>query len=210
MSRSPLPPRKYYLSVDVESTGSSYSNPVVAIGLFFGPQDGDMDEKRPGAYYNWKKRWALAPLPGQYDEDRCMSEFWSKFPTVMDWIKANARPANDVMIEFMKMCNDMVKVVGEGNITLVSDCPDYDIGRINHLGEVTGTMRNELRYLATNKRHSLVDPSERLDQMGADDACEAWMKKNHPTVKHTHFPDDDAEEAFWQMVYCKQQAITVK
>jgi hypothetical protein len=205
-----LPTRKYYLSIDDESTGSSYSNPIVAIGIFFGPSDGDMDPKRPGAY-SWKKRWALQPLANQYDEARCMVEFWAKFPKVMDWIKANAVPAAAVMIDIMKFCSGVVEIVGEGNITLISDCPDYDIGRINHLGHITGTMQNELRYLGSKTRHSLVDPSERLDQMGADDACAVWMKKNHPTVKHTHFPDDDAEEAYWQMVYCKQHAvITVK
>ncbi len=63
-----------------------------------------------------------------------------------------------------------------------------------------------MRYLDVGVRHSQADPSERLEQLGdgAWDACDAWMAKEHPGVKHTHFPDDDAEHSYWQMVYCDE------
>ncbi len=63
----------YYLSVDIESRGNWFNNPDTAIGLYFGLRAPDAADPLAGSV---KKRWALAPLPGQVDEERCVREFW--------------------------------------------------------------------------------------------------------------------------------------
>ncbi len=61
-----------------------------------------------------------------------------------------------------------------------------------------------VRYLDVNKRHNQRDPGERLSQAGsvAKAGFAAWLQQRAPHAKHTHFPDDDAEQLYWQMVYC--------
>ncbi len=64
----------HYLSLDVETRGVLFNNPVTAIGVYVAPID-PVAAAAPGALVI-KKRWALAPLPGQEDEERCRVEFW--------------------------------------------------------------------------------------------------------------------------------------
>ena len=195
--------RKWYLSIDIEGRGSSLSNPITAIGVFFAPTDDPS--------MALKQRWALQPLPGQVDEARCVREFWSRFPQVDEWIRKNARPAADVMAEFQEWCRAAVATAGTpGNITLVSDCPDYDIGRLDHLGHITGTWNNTIRYLGGTTRHSLVDPSERFEQLvpGAARYYEGWAYerggRTRRLLEPTHFPDDDAEQIYYLQLFCDE------
>jgi hypothetical protein len=201
----PAAPVRYYLCVDIETRGDALYNPVVAIGVYLAPQD----PKRIGqpGVLTEKRRWALRPLPGQTDQKECMDEFWAKFKSVDEWIRANERPAVEVMLELRDWCRQQVQAVGgPKRIELVSDCPDFDLGRLDYLGHATGTWDRPLRYLDSGVRHSAVDPGERLEQLGpqADEAFKRWAAAgNAPAhIKHSHFPDDDAEYNYWQMVYC--------
>ncbi len=63
----------HYLSLDVETRGVLFNNPVTAIGVYVAPID-PVAAAAEGALVI-KKRWALAPLPGQEDEARCVTEF---------------------------------------------------------------------------------------------------------------------------------------
>ena len=190
---------KHYLSLDVETRGVLFNNPVCAIGVYVAPVN---PTQEGGARI--KKRWALAPLPGQEDEARCVTEFWDKFPEVDDWIKKNARPAAEVMALFRGFCHVLATILGARNIIILTDCPDTDLARLDYLGQTTGTWTLPVRYLDIGVRHSQADPSERLEQLGdgAEDAFDAWMAEHHPGVHHTHFPDEDAEHSYWQMIYC--------
>ena len=195
------PPRRWYLSIDIEGRGDGLYNPITAIGVFLAPADGrDIDTMAV------KHRWALLPLPGQTDEARCVAEFWSKFPDVDEWIKANARPAHDVMAEFREWCTDLVEHVAGGprRIDIVTDCPDYDLGRLDHLGHTTGTWDTPTRHLGVGVRHNAMDPSERMEQLGPDAEADfkAYLAIAAPHVKHSHYPDDDAEYCYYMQLYC--------
>jgi hypothetical protein len=84
---------------------------------------------------------------------------------------------------------------------------DSDLGRLHYLGEVaTKTWPTPIRNLGKpNARHGQVDPSERLDALGQRGACEAWIKRNVPGVVHDHRPDNDAEHAYYQMVFLNRK-----
>lgn len=200
-------PTSYLLSIDVESTGDRLNNTVNAIGACFGPADGSWPRDKLIRF-----RGNLKSLPGEVDDPLCMSEFWAKFPSVYQEIQANAEDASAVMLKFLSFCQQLVAEFEDnpdisGKIKIVSDCPDFDLGRLHYLGEVvTKTWPTPIRNLGKpNARHGQVDPSERLDALGKWDECEAWMKRNIPQAVHDHRPDNDAEHSYWQMVYLNRQ-----
>jgi hypothetical protein len=199
--RAPI--RKWYMAIDIEGRGDSLFNPITAIGVFFAPADGkDLD------FLSVKKRWSLLPLPGQTDEARCVDEFWSKFPQVEKTLAAEVRPAHQVMAEFRQWCAEVVAMVGgPKRIVLVTDCPDYDLGRLDQLGHAAGTWDTPIRHLGVGIRHSCCDPSERLEQLGPafEEDFKEWLKKAHPMVKHSHYPDDDAEYCYYMQLYCDER-----
>lgn len=123
------------------------------------------------------------------------------------WIGENARPAADVMKELLTYCQGLLKDLGPRTVTLLTDCPDFDLGRLDELGWRTKTWLDPIRYMGGDTRHSQADPGERLDQLGGDhwDKCKLWIQKQAPHAKHSHFPDDDAEYEYYQMLYCDAQ-----
>lgn len=193
---------KYYLSLNIESTGDRYHNTVNAIGIYWAP----VIPGTPGPVI--KKRWCLKPLPGDQDDPTTMREFWDKFPDVFQTIQAEARPAAEVMLEFRDFLRTGTQARGVKNTTILTDCPDFDLGRLDYLGQLrTGAFDRPVRYMDVGVRHGQADPSERLEQLGAgaEAKFEAWLKEKAPGVKHTHLPDDDAEHSYWQQVYCDEQ-----
>jgi hypothetical protein len=149
-----------------------------------------------------KRRWALKALPGQVDEARCVTEF----PGPDAWIKENARPAAEVMAEFRDWARDTVKRLGAtwSNLTILSDCPHFDLGRLSHLGHVTGTWTNVVEMLDTETRFSTEDPSGRCEEYCSTSTFEEWLKKmGYGHVVHDHYPDHGAEYNCYQMLFCE-------
>lgn len=195
----------YYLSIDIESVGDRFDNTVNAIGACFGPADGSWPRHKLITF-----RGNLKPLPGDTEDPRCMTEFWAKFPRVYEEIQAAAEDASVVMTRFLAYCQQLVATYEDapgtrthGKIKIVTDCPDFDLGRLHYLGEVaTKTWPTPIRTLGKpGARHGQVDPSERLDALGKYKECDAWLARNVPGVVHDHRPEHDAEHSYWQMVY---------
>ena len=114
----------YYLSIDIESTGDRFENPVIAIGACFGPADGSWPRDKLKIF-----RGNLKPLPGDVDNPQCMSEFWAKNQAVYKEIVANAKDAGEVMTDFLHFCQDVVAIYeldpqNPGSIQIVTDRPD--------------------------------------------------------------------------------------
>ncbi len=205
--RGDTPPRKYYLAVDIEGRGDGFDNPITAIGLFFAPTKLPIG---PDDVPSLKRRWALTPLEGQSDERRCIDEFWAKFPDVDAWIKGNAKEPRGVLLEVMETCRSLVEQAGMRNITIVTDCPDYDLGRIDNLLWLLRVRQKPFRFLGTNVCHSVNDPGQRLKQLNAEEGFKYWMREEHPTVKHSHYPDDDAEWCYYMQLFCDQRIPTLR
>lgn len=112
------------------------------------------------------------------------------------------------MTEFRDFLRTQTQAIGVGNTTILTDCADFDLGRLDVLGMLlTGTFQLPIRFCDVGVRHSTADPSERLEQLGAGAEAdfEAWLKARALGVKHTHLPDDDAEHSYWMMVYCDRR-----
>lgn len=191
---TPPPIKKEYLwSIDIESEGDDFNNPIIAIGTCFGPADGSWPRNELIRF-----RGNLKPLPGQVPEQKCMDEFWSKNQDVYQEIKQGERPAEEVMTKLLLHAQQLVAhyedgtgIQGEeaylGRIKLVTDCPDFDLGRLHVLGRLqTNTWTGSIRHMGTPKRRGKVDPGERLDERDLWDQCEEWIKKNHEGVVHDH------------------------
>lgn len=199
----PMATTTYYLSIDIESVGDRFDHSVIAIGACFGPADGSWSRQQL-----IKFRGNLKPLPGDSEDPRCMAEFWAKFPRVYDEIVAAAEDASVVMTRFLAFCQQLVATYEDapganGRIKIVTDCPDFDLGRLHYLGEVaTKTWPTPIRNLGKpGARHGQVDPSERLDALRQREICDYWLGCNVPGVVHDHRPENDAEHSYWQMVY---------
>jgi hypothetical protein len=199
----PIDPMTYYLAIDCEFTGSSARlNSIIAVGVYVGRADG-----KPETGFPRKLFWTLEPMPGEVEEARCMEEFWSQFPNVYAKLTDPQfrRPANVVMAEFKTWCQDLATEIDakNGEIIIVCDCPDSDLGRLDALGQLkTMTWDTPTRYLGGKTRRSVCDPSERIAMLpDGEDKFKEWLKKKAPLVKHTHFPDDDAEECYWMQLF---------
>jgi hypothetical protein len=197
----------YYMSLDIESEGDGYDNPVIAIGAVFGPADGSWPRAELKRF-----RGNLEPLPGQRPDPACMTEFWAKFSDVRAEIRAGAQPAGLVLSAFQQWMQQLLAAYEDsaaaapGRIKIVSDCPDFDLGRLDALAMLqTQTWERGVRYLGGVTRHGQVDPGERLAALGARAQCDAWIAAAYPGVVHDHRPDNDAEHAYYQMVYLHTQ-----
>jgi len=93
-----------------------------------------------------------------------------------------------------------------GRIKIVSDCPDFDLGRLHYLGEVaTKTWSTSIRTLGKpGTRHAQVDPLERLAATGKREQCDGLLARNVARVVHDHRPWNDAEHSYWQMVFLER------
>jgi hypothetical protein len=119
----------------------------------------------------------------------------------------------------------------DGEIEIVTDCADADLGRFNDLCKELNAMADReaaledpegtrmdvedihpapntnLRMLGTNGRyHGQRDPGERLSALGLEDECQKWIQRTHPGVKHTHNPVEDAMHSYCQMIYLNTQS----
>jgi hypothetical protein len=177
----------------------------------------------------------MHPMPGHVEDDDTMNNFWSKFPKVLAKIRADARDPAQVIREFFASLKAIVAAFEDnpdinGDIEIVSDCADCDLGMFNYLlkelndiadrdvvsGDPEGTRMDlesvppvsntNLRMLGTAGRyHRARDPGERLDALGLEEECEKWIKATYPGVEHTHDPLMDAEHSYYQMVYLNTQ-----
>lgn len=196
----------HYLAIDIEATGDSLFNTVNAIGVVVGPVMGAPRDALTRFRVN------LRPLPGDTDDPLCMREFWSKNAAVWQEIQATAVDAREAMLRLLAFCLQMVAVIEDdpavgGRIEILSDCADFDLGRLQYLGEAaTKTWPGGIRTLGKpGTRRSLSDPTERIGALKLWDAWKEWKARNVPGIVHDHRPDNDAEYMYYQMVFLQRK-----
>lgn len=206
----PALPQKYYWSIDIESVGPRLTDSVIAIGTCFGPADGSWSRERLH-----KKLIRLRPRQGDTVDQSTMTEFWDKNAAVYAELteptgRADARVAIfHLLVHAVELVKAYEVEIDGGTIEIVTDCPDYDLGRLNHLAYEMGFSElRPVRFMGTERWHTQRDPSERLDALGEEDACARWIAANVPGVVHNHRPDNDAEYTYYQMVYLHQRRAT--
>lgn len=196
---------EHYLSIDVKTNGPSLANPVTSIGIFLGPKN--LNTKKRTCIL--KKRFSLKPMGGQINDEETMIDFWAKCPKVLAQIEREANDPIEVLEEFKEFLQEFVEEMGPQKITIVTDCRDFDLGRLDYVGFASGVFTHQIRYMGfegQKMRHFQVDPSERMAQIGpkAYDEFSAWLTENHSEIiqTNTHFPDYDAEKTYWAQIWC--------
>lgn len=201
--------RTYYLSVDIETMGPRYSDTVNAIGMAFGPADG-----------SWRKlrtlRYSVKAEPMETTDQQTFQNFWIHHPELLREITDTAVSAPYALVRIMSFVQQLVASYEDGSgsgsdgedkeqatIVLVTDCPDFDLGRLDFLLKKHKICDRPLRWLGSPRRHAVMDPRERLEALGPScvKACATWIKKTRPGVVHDHRPEHDAEYTYWQAVW---------
>jgi hypothetical protein len=105
---------------DIEARGKSASrHGILAVGLVHRNAKGEEV---------LRKVWNVAPLPGQRYEDRCLEDFWSKFPDTQRKLEQNPMDPHQFAEEFRTLLNTF----DESNVFLLCDNPSFDAAFINY------------------------------------------------------------------------------
>jgi len=189
-----------FFTLDIESRGdSAIRNGIVSIGVCIarGPDD-------PAPL---KKRFDLAPLPGQSFEERCLREFWhssDEMRALLVRLTADAMPALEGIAAFRALLDTLEDPV------ILSDNPSFDYGFINYYLDLAGLP--SLRYDATRTKYRPLYDTDcyargaahmRYDQRWTNDAevvrvvetaALGWEGTVFPSkALADHVPENDAE-----------------
>lgn len=178
-----------YIAVDIESLGSTYDHPVVAVGFVVGDKLGNELESR----------LFVLPFDESKIEPRCKEEFWDKQPGLLDsFRKSEFKTEKDAWQAISDWLD--AKETEYFGIELLSDNPAFDIALIDynlhlHLN------RRPMRYTKAGKYRSISDPSERLHM------CPRWFRdtfKENFGFLHSHNPCDDARYIYLSQIYSEK------
>ena len=199
--------KRYLYSIDIESVGPRYSDTVFSVGTCFGPADGSWPRDKLR-----KRRIGIRTMPNETTHTETMAGFCSNYKEIYTELITSGEVMEQkaAMTHLLAEARELVLTYEKdasqpGTIDIVTDCADFDLGRLHYLMYTTGTSMMPMRFMGLEDYHSVVDPWERLVALGKLDECEAWIQANHPGVVHDHRPDNDAEHSYYQMVYLETQ-----
>jgi len=184
-------PQKVYLAIDIEKGGDSQSaHPLLAIGVCLGSGG-----REPRVLE--KRTWCLSPFPGQTMCPRCVAEFWSEFPALLERIRAEAVEPLAGLASFDEWLTGLHARYAPASIELLSDNPAYDIGTLDGVLSARGIRTLPVRYLGDGAYRSIGDPSEMVKGQGTKAKVGTWAGAR---ADHDHWPENDAEYIYWQYI----------
>lgn len=178
-----------YIAWDIEKGGPCFEHPIIAVGVCYGTK----------TTYR-KKRFCLTFDINNFEE-KCLKEFWSKFPNILEKIKSEATP----VVETWEAITDFLTLLevaypeDKYNIVMLSDNPAYDIGHIDY-NLFHYTARWGLRYTDNGDYRFISNPCEQLVYHPNKENIKRAVRA---LSKHTHMPDDDAECIFMTQILLK-------
>lgn len=186
------------ISFDVEATGTSPENGSMnMLGLTVIPENA---YKTIGNYSNnkslidgksWyidKKQWCIKEYNGR--EERCMQEFWSKYPDNLIYIIQNAKDPKVVARELSDYLAELSK---KYQWYFMADPASFDWQWLNHFYDKFGS--SDKTWIGYKSR--CMDSMEKtLDILGID--CDTKKQVEAFGVRMTHLADDDSEYQAYQ------------
>jgi len=187
------------IAFDVESRGSSLRrNGINACGIcIVSAEDGIVISK---------KRWHIAPMEGQVYEERCLKEFWEKYPELKEEFERDPVSPEQFAREFRDILN-LYEITNE--IFLLSDNPAFDAKCIDYYLDAAGMF--SMQCWADGTGHRKVHDSKSYIRGGMSlgftgpqriTTKEIYknMQKEPPEFQGTqHMPEDDAYSIFKTM-----------
>lgn len=171
-----------YLVVDIEKNGNALTSPLLAIGYCHGRISKDGKE-------------AQVLMSGRVcikrDSKEALSEFWSHpdRKSQLDIMDKEAIPFKQAMAQFIQIVDSMH--IDE----LLSDNPSYDFGNLDYALLIA--QRDPLRYDKDGKYRATTDVDSLLQGFTREERSRIERLANEKS-QHTHLPDDDARNIFWQ------------
>jgi len=200
---------KVLLSVDIEATGESpTTSSCVMIGCVVFRE---MDVMPETPIENWlieKKAWCIKEVENRPASQRCISEFWVKHPELMAHIKNNAIHPTDAMLDF---ANWFKNLSAKYKVTIVARPASYDWQWINCLYHEFGPKDKPRLPFSIVCLSTIYRTIEMLVPNVTTQLWSSYLY--HPTIKMTHFADDDAAcQAYMYLrtIYWLKKNITVK
>lgn len=192
--------KKYYLSLDVEALGPDRRrHSTNSVGAYFGTEDGS------NPHIILKHKWNILPFEKQSASFETL-RWWSQHRDTFNSLQVGMIDPYAAAREIHGLILLLAVVTGPKNTTLLSDCQDFDFGRIDDLMERADVTTLPLRFagFATqDMRHWSADPYAQSELLGKHYYPEflKWLEARGIAVSHTHSPDDDAEMTYWQMIH---------
>jgi hypothetical protein len=169
MEVTPAPQKEdCYIAVDIEKVSCTLYGNIVAVGFAVklgSLTDGNIHSSLLKSFYIQDNRDGKAALncwePDQVaEEKRCLTEFWSKYPGLLERYtqsKDSMGPV-DAAIEITTFVNELYN---EYNVKgWFSDNPAFDLGHLDHWLFSLGARLFPLRHSPQGKYVSVQDPSE--------------------------------------------------
>ena len=188
-----------FITVDIEKAGCELQHPILAIGFCLASFEDGMIEK---------KTFCLKPEPWQTFEPRCKTEFWAHQEVLLKRIEAEALPAPLQIRNVERYLKEIEERFSSEYpmLVLLSDNPEFDLGNINHnLYLYAG--RRPMRYTSETfsyKYRWVEDPCSRLQALSF---YEIYRDKINNLCVHDHWPENDAENIFWQQAVAEYASM---
>lgn len=185
---------KYYLGMDVETTGQHLAtNAMIAMAFSILDSDANVVDEF--------KVCMLLP-PGTGWEERCKREFWMQHSELLERISEQAIPPGDAMNYFVIWLDDMDIKYGK-NLTILTDNPQFDVAWVNlYLSLFTTRMNLYYGYNALTKNYEFrriwdVDSAMHGALMVRDGSVVEWgvesaLGVQNPFWKNDHDVSNDA------------------
>jgi hypothetical protein len=206
-----------YVAFDIETAGNEIGSWVFAVGIAATTRSGEVIAKKSWSipphevyderYVDYEKdapassTYELVRKYAKYIDPVCYEQFWQKHENVMSALLSmiDGRSANVIWSEIAAYIDTMYATYD--NISIVSDCPQFDepfiASRIRQMGPMGSFISKfGLQYKRTpNKsgrdRLDLFNPCDVLHKLPAN--IKAIIKAEAAAVSpHSHMPADDA------------------
>ena len=176
-----------YISVDVETTGASpCTSSCNMIGCVVFKDINITPETPQPEWIIDKKHWCIREIPGRPMTKVCNDSFWIKNRDLLEYINTNAIDARDAMIDFSnwyKFYSDKY------NCVFIARPSSFDWQWINCLYEEFGPANKPVLPYSIICLSSIFKTAIML---GIDWNNTIAPLFEHPTIKLTHYADDDA------------------
>jgi hypothetical protein len=192
---------------DVEARGKSMiHHGIVSVGVCIGTANGVV---------LFKCRWNVAPIPGQFYEQRCLDEFWSAHPQLKEELEKKPVDAVEFAAQFRELINIWEK---DADLYLLTDNPAFDASFINYYLDSAG--QASMQYAEDRKTyaHAVHDSDSFVrgalryhwtEQWVSDDEAMRQLAIVAPGTSELvpHMPEDDAERIFRNHVRIVQKLL---
>lgn len=193
------------IAIDIETAGAGFRHWLVSLGYaIFTPHDKKIVRRTINMPITCLPRKFHPDMKLAGWEDRCIREFWSKqSPELLDQLRhpdtstdVDALGSREQYIKYKGAVQEAIEQLRAcieqmpSEPIIVSDNPEFDLGRINYEIDRYNDGSNPLRYSEKYGYLTVTDVGDFLAMLDEDHVKELLAENKE--FAHTHNPGDDA------------------